>query len=325
MARPLRLEFAGALWHVTSRGNDRQDIFFSDADRSFFVELLRQVVIRYRWHLYAWVEMTNHYHLFLQTPEPNLSRGMRDLNGDYAQRINTLRHRCGHLFQHRFKGILVEKESHFLELVRYLVLNPVRAHMVESPAGWPWSSYRETAGLVSSRAWLDTETLLGCFHPTNQEEAQRLYREFVAAGVGLTPSPLKNLVANLFLGSETFLEEMKQRTLQRERSEEHPRGQRSPLPRTIDQIRRAVDLAYEGTAAGVKPRHHTEARAVIAWVARSEAIPLRNIASALDISISRVSRLADQGERIVRAKELLENQIEQALAPGSERTGQSPF
>src|SRR5712692_7942277 len=156
MSRPLRLEHPGAVWHITSRGNDRQRIFSDDVDRECFVSLLGRTVDLFRWRLHAFVLMGNHYHLVLETPELTLSRGMRQLNGLYAQAFNRRHKRAGHLYQGRFKAILVEKDSHLLELVRYVVLNPVRAGLATSAKDWPWSSYRGTAGLARAPEWLQT-------------------------------------------------------------------------------------------------------------------------------------------------------------------------
>ena len=146
MARPLRLEYEGALYHVTSRGNARESIFLDEGDRSRFLEILADVVDRYGWICHAYCLMTNHYHLLIETPSAGLSRGMQLLNGVYTQWVNRRHDRVGHLLQGRFKAILVEKESHLLELARYVVLNPVRAKMVRSVRAWRWRSYRATAG-----------------------------------------------------------------------------------------------------------------------------------------------------------------------------------
>jgi len=131
MARPLGIEFEGALCHVTLRGNARQSIFLKDSDRSDFLDTLAGVVERYRWICHA-------YYLMVETPEANLSRGMRQLNGVYTQISNRRHGRVGHLFQGRFKAVLVEKESYLLELARYVVLNPVRAGLVSHPGDWRW-------------------------------------------------------------------------------------------------------------------------------------------------------------------------------------------
>ena len=147
MARPLRIEFPGAVYHVTSRGNEKRPIFKNDGDRKAFLAFLAETAKRFGWSITAWVLMTNHFHLVLQTPEPNLSRGMHWLNGSYAGWFNHAHKRWGHLFGGRFKAFLVEKEAYFTEVLRYVVLNPVRAGMVTTPEKYRWSSYRSTAGL----------------------------------------------------------------------------------------------------------------------------------------------------------------------------------
>ena len=132
MARPLRIEFPGAVYHITSRGNGRQDIFSDDDDRIDFLERLSATVEHFHWICHAYCLMTNHYHLLIETPDGNLSAGMRQLNGTYTQAFNRKHRQVGHLFQGRFKSILVEKESHLLTLSRYIVRNPVAARMVKS-------------------------------------------------------------------------------------------------------------------------------------------------------------------------------------------------
>jgi len=133
MARPLRIEFPGTVYHVTSRGNARQNVVADDRDRNRFLSVLAQVVDRYGWLCHAYCLMDNHYHLLIETPQPNLSLGMRQLNGRYTQMYNRRHERVGHLFQGRFTAILVEKEAHLMELCRYVVLNPVRAKAVAHP------------------------------------------------------------------------------------------------------------------------------------------------------------------------------------------------
>ena len=141
MARPIRIEFEGALYHVTSRGDRCEAIYEDDADRERFLEVLGQVVEDFNWVVHAYCLMSNHYHLVIETPDANLAKGMRQLNGVYTQYSNRRHQRSGHLFQGRYKAILVDADSYLLELARYVVLNPVRARMVRKPGAWPWSSY----------------------------------------------------------------------------------------------------------------------------------------------------------------------------------------
>lgn len=203
MARPLRIEFPGAVYHVTSRGNARQDIVADDRDRSQFLSLLAHVVDRFSWLCHAYCLMDNHYHLLIETSQPNLSLGMRQLNGRYTQAYNRRHDRVGHLFQGRFTAILVEKESYLLELCRYVVLNPVRAKMVPHPRQWVWSSYRATVGEVKAPAWMTTDWVLGQFGQ-RVEPAQEQYRTFVAGGRGGS-RPWEQLTGQIYLGSDDFV------------------------------------------------------------------------------------------------------------------------
>jgi REP element-mobilizing transposase RayT len=168
-ARPLRIELAGGLFHVTSRGDRREDIYFDDADRNAWLELLAHVCQRFNWTCHAWCQMGNHYHLVVETVEANLSRGMRQLNGVYTQHVNRRHGRVGHVFQGRYKAILVQKEGYLLELARYVVLNPVRAGMVADAAQWPWSSYSAMVVQAEPPKWLNTAWLLGQFGRTRGE------------------------------------------------------------------------------------------------------------------------------------------------------------
>ena len=202
MARPLRIEYPGAVYHITSRGNAYQDIFLDDPDREKFLDVLDQAVERFNWLCHAYCLMTNHYHLLIETVDPTLSRGMRQLNGVYTQAFNRRHERVGHLFQGRYKAILVEKEAYLLELSRYIVLNPVRAKMVKKPEEWEWSSYRATAGLSEVPPFLTTDWILSQF-ADERKKAQRLYRRFVAKETGR--SPWDDLKGQIYLGSEKFI------------------------------------------------------------------------------------------------------------------------
>ncbi len=225
MSRPLRLEHPGALWHVTSRGNERREIFRDDPDRELFLEILGRAVAMFHWRLYAWVLMNNHYHLLLETPEPNLSRGMRQLNGIYTQRFNRRHGRSGHLMQGRFKGILVEKEAHLLELCRYVVLNPVRAGAARSARNWRWSSYRATAGHESASEWLDTDGVLSLF-ASRRALAEGRYREFVSDGLRSGYAPWQTLTHQILLGGDEFVGKAERWMDGRQTLPEIPRRQR---------------------------------------------------------------------------------------------------
>jgi len=228
MARPLRIQFAGALYHVTSRGNARAPIFLGDSDRHLFLDVLGAAIERSQWLCHAYCLMTNHYHLVLETPRPNLSRGMRQLNGLYTQRFNRRHERVGHIFQGRFTGILVERESHLLELARYVVLNPVRAGMVGAAEDYRWSSLRAALGMAPTPRWLSHRALLSEFGSRSR------YREFVGEGMG-SPPPWNALRGNV-LGSEDFAKRVGEGLEERVDEEEIPRRERFPGREDLEQI-----------------------------------------------------------------------------------------
>lgn len=148
MSRPLRVQYSGAVYHVTSRGNARQPIFWDDTDRDLLLSTASRVISRYQWLCHAYCLMDNHYHLLIETLQPSLSIGMRQLNGLYTQAFNRRHNRVGHLLQGRYTAILVEKQAHLLELCRYVVLNPLRVKAERRVGNWKWSSYLPTAGLA---------------------------------------------------------------------------------------------------------------------------------------------------------------------------------
>jgi len=206
MTRPLRLEYEGALYHITSRGNARECIFLDDKDRTRFLVILSDAVNRCSWICHAYCLMGNHYHLLIETPDANLSRGMQFLNGVYTQRFNRRHQRVGHLLQGRFKSILVEKESHLLELARYIVLNPVRAKMVRGVRDWPWSSYRATSGQVAVPDFLTISWILSQFD-SDRGAAICAYRKFVRQGRGI--DVWEKLRAGAFLGTDSFVDQLR--------------------------------------------------------------------------------------------------------------------
>ena len=248
MARPLRLELVGALYHVTSRGDGREDIYLSDEDRLAWLETLAQVCERFNWVCHAYCQMSNHYHLVVETPEANLSKGMRQLNGVYTQRFNRTHQRVGHVFQGRFKAILVEKDSHLLALARYVVLNPLRARMVRQLENWPWSSYPATCGQVSKPDWLQCDFILSQFS-RQRARAIAKYRSFVHEGKGL-PSVWDQLQGQIYLGSDKFVEKMQTLVAKQPTLTEIPRAQRRALARALSDFAKeherdqAIALAY---------------------------------------------------------------------------------
>ena len=206
MSRPLRIEFPGALYHVTARGNRREAIYEDDGDRRLFLEVLGEVVENFNWLCHAYCLMTDHYHLVVETPDGNLAKGMRQLGGVYTQKLNRRHDRSGHVFQGRYTAILVDADAYLLELARYVVLNPVRAGRVGGPGKWKWSSYRAMTGKAKPPPWLATGALLGHF-ARDRAVAVRRYRRFVARGMD-AESVWSGLNRQVFLGDDAFVARM---------------------------------------------------------------------------------------------------------------------
>lgn len=175
MARPLRLQVADGLYHLTARGNERRAIYRDAADRRGFLEILAATLERFRWHCLSYCLMSNHYHLLVRTLEPNLARGMRDLNGMHAQRFNRRYRRDGHLFQGRYRALLIGSDEHLLAALAYIVRNPVQAGICERPGDWPWSSHRAVIGQCPP-GLLAVDELLSHF-AGEQARARARYRE----------------------------------------------------------------------------------------------------------------------------------------------------
>jgi REP element-mobilizing transposase RayT len=224
MARPLRIEYPGAVYHITGRGNERKTIFRDDSDREAFLYTLQRVCSRYHWFCHAYCLMGNHYHLIVETPDGNLSIGMRQLNGVFTQWFNRQHSRTGHLFQGRFKAVIIQKDSHLLEACRYVVLNPVRARMVARPDQWPWSSYRATAGLETAHSCLTVGWILSQ-HSVHRRKAETAYRSFVRDGIE-SDSIWHDLRAQSILGNEDFVESLIDRVRRRRRITDIPKSMR---------------------------------------------------------------------------------------------------
>jgi len=239
MARPLRLEFPGALYHLTSRGTDGLPICEDDEDREAFVATLSAAVERFHWICHAYCLMDDHYHLMVETPDGNLSAGMRHLNGVYTQWFNRRHGQGGPVFQGRFKAIVVERKSYLLELCRYVVLNPVRTGRVKRVDRYPWSSYRATAGLETAPGWLTSDWILEQFG-RQRRRAQGRYAEFVQAGIGAA-SPWAGLRRQVLLGGERFVARLTPRLREQAGVRGIPRRRRSGRRPSLGVMFRAKD------------------------------------------------------------------------------------
>jgi len=280
MSRPLRIEFHGAIYHVTSRGDRREPIFDNDVDRQAFLEITGTAFDRFDACALAYCLMDNHYHLVLHTRRANLSMLMRHINGVYTQAYNRRHRKVGHLFQGRFKAILVDQDAYLLEVCRYVDLNPVRANMVVHPADWRWSSYRTHVGIESALPWLDTPAVHGYLlgrDVASGRDAKRAavrYEKLVEQGkdVRLWEDALRQ---QIYLGDDSFIQRM-QALLEPERirAAEVPRPQRRTRPDSIQ----AYMKAYERNEAMVR-------------ACREGGHTLSAIAREVGLSVSRVSRI----------------------------------
>lgn len=210
MARPLRIEYPGAFYHVINRGNAGQAIFKSRRDREKFLAYLEKMVERFGIRLHCYCMMTNHYHLLIETPEANLSKAIQWLNVSYAMYFNVKRGHHGHLFQGRFKSILVEADEYLKHLSRYIHLNPIRSNMVKRPEDYFWSSYPAFVGEEQIPAWLETDSILQLFGK-KRKSSQKAYRNFSEIiDIKNIENPYSDIVGGLVLGSPDFVNWVKQ-------------------------------------------------------------------------------------------------------------------
>lgn len=265
---------------MTSRGDRREDIYFSPADRLAWLDIFGEACSRFNWVCHAYCQMTNHYHVVVETPEGNISKGMRQLNGVYTQYVNRTHKRVGHVFQGRFKGIMVDKDSYLLELCRYVVLNPVRAGMLRDPKQWAWSSHRAMLGQVEKPDWLETDWLLGQFG-TQRRRAAEKYEQFVKAGVGMETvwTHLKN---QIYLGSDKFVERLQRTVVVSDKLREVPRAQRRSKGRSLEYYARQ---GRQGMAQAYLSGHYT----------------MQDIADHFGVHYSTVSRVVKEHEDNKRA------------------------
>jgi REP-associated tyrosine transposase len=283
MARPLRIQFPGGLYHVTARGNGRQALFADDTDRECFLGVLASVVVRYHLLCHAHCLMGNHYHLLLETPEANLSSAMRQLNGVYSQRFNRRHGRPGHVMEGRFHAQVVDRDAYLREVCRYIVLNPVRADLVVHPRQWPWSSYRATAGEAPVPAFLTVDWVLSLDNMPARVEAERRYRQFVAAGLGKMGTSLEPVHSRLVMGKPEALAHLRERIGGATTLLEIPREQRFAFRPSLTAL-----------FAGATSRDERNARCVLA--VRDHGYTMKAVAQFLRLHYATVSRALARGE-----------------------------
>ena len=262
MARQLRIEFEGAFYHVTSRGNLRERIFFDDTDRERFLEILKRTKERYGYLLHAYVLMDNHYHFLMETPRANISQTMQNTNTSYTVHINRKYSRSGHLFQGRFKGIIVDKDEYLVTLSRYIHLNPVRAGLVQKPEDYRWTSYRSYRDNSNQDELVDEEDTLSRFSERKAEAVER-YREFVEGGIGGGDNPYDALEGGIILGSKSFMKKIKGILGLMKADEEIPHIKKLRATVSIDQVITSCSSYYGKGPEELLQRRNGERSAAI--------------------------------------------------------------
>ena len=314
MTRPLRIEFPGAIYHVTSRGDRRESIFENAQDERLLLYVLENALERFSAHVMAWCFMRNHYHLVLQTREANLSRLMRHINGTYTQRSNHRHGKVGHVFQGRFHAVLIDRDAYLLEACRYVDLNPVRAGLVNDPADWHASSYRAHIGWSAAPPWLNSHALLTQLtgqlefaSPLQLARARQAYREWVAAGHGVTLWK-DALQQQVFLGDSHFIQSTQKKATQlRMCANEVPREQRA-TPLSLDEWLLGCATQEEAIACAYLHSHWT----------------MTAIAKEVGLSVSRVSRIIrkyEESQAAAHTKLSTEKRQNSRPDPLQERSG----
>ena len=295
MARPLRVEYPGALYHVMARGHERASLFRDDMDREKFVALLAATARHEGWEVHAYCLMGNHYHLLVETPRGELSHGMCSLNGRYSQWFNWRHDRRGHVLEGRFKAVLVQKENHLLELVRYVVLNPVRAGLAARIGDWRWSSYLATAGRQAAPAWLEIDWTLSQF-ARSRSQARLAYRRFVAEGKG-SGEEIEKLLTRPYLGDREFRKLVQAIIEGKAIQDEIPLRYRKAAEVELEEVRKAVAREWRIEPEALSRSHGGAGKKAAIYLARKlTRLKGREIGDAFGVKPARVSNVVTEME-----------------------------
>jgi len=305
MARALRIEYKGAFYHVISRGNNREETFLDDTDRKQFLKYLKEQTLRYGIKIHAWCLMSNHYHLVVETPLGNLSKTMQSLNTSYTVYFNHRHRKVGHLFQGRYKAVLVQADEYLHCLSRYIHLNPVRANIVKDPGEYRWSSYKSYISKEEEQEFLTTEFILGMFS-SDLRNARKLYKSFVVENIGNEVEIIRNnITGGIILGKAAFVDRIKSKLAHKEDKE---------MP-VLKQLRKRIDI--EQIKIEVKKRIENEklSRRIYIYLIRKYTDKKLTEISALfgKISysgISQVCRRMEKKRRENKKLDLLISEIE---------------
>ncbi len=295
MARPLRVEYPGAVYHAMARGHERASLFRDDTDREKFVALLAATARDEAWEVHAYCLMGNHYHLLVETPRGKLSRGMHSLNGRYTQWFNWRHDRRGHVLEGRFKAVLVQKEKHLLELVRYVVLNPVRAGLAQRVGDWRWSSYLATSGRRAAPEWLEVDWTLSQF-ARGRSLARKGYRRFVAEGKG-SGEDIEKLLRAPYLGDREFRKRIQAMIEGKAIEDEIPLRYRKAAEVDLEAVRKAVAKEWRVEPEALsRSRGGAEKKAAIYLARKLTRLTGREIGEAFGVKPARVSNVVTEME-----------------------------
>ncbi len=310
MARQPRVEYPGALYHVITRGNQRQKIFYDDGDRTKYLEILSRLKQVHSFGIHAYVLMLNHVHLLLETGVVPLSRVMQRVSSGYTQYFNRRHRLVGHLFQGRYKAILCDKDSYLLELSRYLHLNPVRAKLVNDPAEYPWSSYRGYVRESQGQKWLDTSEVLKQFS-RKVSAARKLYRKFVLEAIGEGHrGEYYEVFDGRFLGDREFAEEIKAKA--------ETAGYVRTKIRSEAFLKAACTVfntKREDLTGSGKERARVRAREAICYVGRTRTeLSVKSLAEALGVDATCVSRSVSRVESRIKEDKAMKKVVDELVA-----------
>ena len=317
MARPLRVEYPGAVYHVMARAQERASLFRDDTDREKFVALLAATSRDEAWEVHAYCLMGNHYHLLVETPLGRLSHGMRSLNGRYSQWFNWRHDRRGHVLEGRFKAVLVQKQRHLLELARYVVLNPVRAGLAARVGKWRWSSYLATAGRQAAPEWLKVDWTLLQFG-RSRSLARDAYRRFVAEGKG-SGNDIEDLLRRPYLGDREFRNRVQAMLEGKAFKDEIPMRYRRAAETDLDAVRKAVAKEWRVAPEALsRSRGGAEKKAAIYLARKLTRLKGREIGEAFGVKPARVSNVVTEIEAgrpaaLARRVERLRKRLEQSV------------
>jgi len=311
MARPYRLQGENCLYHITSRGDDRKKIFIDGTDYRKFLEYLLAAKEKFKFYLYAYCLMSNHDHLLLETTQPNISSVMQFINAAYTTYYNTKRKRCGHLFQGRYKSVLVDADSYFLELTRYIHLNPVKAKIVTRAEEYPWSSYKGYLNKGGDGV-IDKSEIKSHIDMTTKQ-----YRQFIDDGISKESDPFKNVYAGFLLGKADFIKEKLKDLAEKIETKEVAHKNKLKEYIQYEAIIEAVAKKYKISPrelCSMKKRPLTKKQIAIYLLRRFTPLTNREVGDIFSMKYQAVSKSAYHIGRLIKERPDVKEDVEELIS-----------